>query len=440
MDRSRGASVLAAVLLVGAAGWAPPDVAAAQCGSTQVSGGTWSAVDMPPTPSLPREGASAIVASSAVGQDPSVVLATDGVSVFRSTDAGCSWHTTYTLGPMDYWSDGGVVTGYTITNIANGHSAAPVNRQDVYLALTPNQLLPFTLVPLFTFAVPELVAVSHDGGQTYSIVQPAPTAAHPFVPECLEAPTTFVVPATDTRAVYLLCGAAVAQGIVEGKLAGDDTYAYRSSDGGVSWSLLGIPTIPEYAGQWFVVGPKVKELWVAGEWTLPNTAIHYLAVWHSTDDGAHWTLFKPAGKPGIGIGPVGLAIDPTGRSGGERVVVYAPIGAYTTTDDGKHWSKLTGSGSTFIAVAFFSRHSLYAVGTTSAYGCQAGTVVLRYTNFGGKPRSTPFPGQWGYYVTWGVAGSFATVSGGAQAFGAARFCPPPNGAPPPPKLLTYRVG
>lgn len=441
VERSRVAGVLAVVLVAGAAGFAPSNVDAAQCGSTLHAGGRWSAVGMPPTPSVPELGPSAVVATSVVGQDPSVLLATDGVSVYRSTDYGCSWHITYTLGVADYWSLGGIATAYSITNIANGHSNAPANRQDVYLALTPNPLVVFTFVPLFTFAAPELTAVSHDGGQTFTVVQSAPSVAHPLVPECLAAPTTMVVPPTNSRTIYLQCEAGLAQGLAEETVAGGQSYVYRSVDGGVSWSLLGLPAFPSYGGQWFVAGPKPNELWLAGEWYPPNVTYYYLAVWHTTDGGAHWTMSTPAGKPGVGIGPIGLAVDPTSDRGGERVVVSAPIGGFATTDTGKHWTKLTGIGSAdqpmIVSVAFYLRHSLYVIVMTGAYGCKPGTLLLRYANVRGKPTRTPFPSRWGYYETWGAGGSFTVIGSAAVAFGVATFCAPPKGTASPPILLSF---
>src|SRR5436305_9045498 len=158
--RSRIAVLLAAVLSAAVGGWTPTQVGAAQCGSTQPALGRWTGVDLPPTPSVPKVGASAVLAAAVVGHDSSVLLATDGVSVYRSTDGGCSWRTTYTLGAMDYYSADGVATAYTITNIANGHSAAPTNRQDVYLALSPNPFNVFTFVTLLGAAPPVLMMVS----------------------------------------------------------------------------------------------------------------------------------------------------------------------------------------------------------------------------------------------------------------------------------------
>lgn len=442
VHRRRVAGALAVVLLAGAGAWTPTAVSAAQCGSTQQAGGRWSAVDMPPTPSLPNQGSTPIVSSSIVGQDPTVVLATDGVSVYRSTDGGCSWRTTYTLGPADYWSGSGLVSGYTITNIVSGHTGAPASRQTVYLALSPSPLSVFTFVPLFTFAPVELIAVSHDGGQSFAMVQPTPTAAHPIVPECLQAPTTIAASPTDPRAVYLQCSGGVAQTLAENTLSGGTSYLYRSADGGASWSLFGLPTSPQYQGQWFVVGPKAKELWVAGQSDGSNGS-YWLAVWHSTDDGTHWTMSKPVGRPGVGIGSMGIAADLTSTGSGERVVVYAPVGAYSTTDSGKHWTRLRGlsasNSAVFVSVAFYLHHSLYAVAMSAQYGCKAGTAVLRYDNVRGDPVRTLFPRRWGYYYTWGVGGSFTAMGTAAFAFGEATFCNAPGSGATPPKFLTFRV-
>jgi hypothetical protein len=432
--------MLAAVLAMVGAGVAPVPVAAAQCGSTQMVMGRWSAVDLPPAPSVPVLGAS-ILSTSVVGQDPSVVLATDGVAVYRSTDGGCRWNTTYTLGPADYPTVSGVATAYNITNIGTTHSAVPAARQDVYLALSPNPLNAFSMVTLFGAAPPELVAVSHDGGQTFAVVPPAPSAANPIVPECLSRPTAFIVPPTDSRTIYMQCSGGLSQQVAEQAVAGGP-YVYRSLDGGRSWSLMVLPMYGQYDAQWFVPGPKPRELWVAGQ--VSDGVAGYLAVAHTTDGGAHWTISKPAGKPGVGIGPIGVAVDMASAPGAERLVAYAPIGAFVSSDSGKHWTKLRGldptQGASNVALAFLLRHSVYVVAMPASYSCNkpGGVRLLRYSNGPGQPADTAFPGRWGEFAGWGAGDSFATLSGGTVAFGVMSFCQPATGTPPPPKLLSFR--
>lgn len=416
-----------------------PAAAGAQCVSTQNVMGKWSAVDVAPTPSVPQEASNPVVATSLVGQDPSVVLSTDGVSVYRSTDGGCNWHTTYTLGPIDYWNSDGLVAGYTISNIVNGHSAAPANRQVVYLALTPNSINGFTMVTLFGFAPPELMAVSRDGGQTFAIVQPAPTAAHPIVPECLSNPLSVVVPAAEPQKIFLQCPYGLAQGLASRQLAGGEP-AYRSLDGGQSWSLYATPGYAGYGGQWIAAGPKANEMWFAGQWSDPTGNQSYLAVWHTVDDGAHWTMSKPAGKPGVGIGTIGIAVDPVATSSGARVVAYAPIGAYLTTDSGKSWAPLRGidPGSGLkVGQAFFVRHTPYVIATPTQW-CKPGVTLYRYDVPRGRPAKAMFPAQWGIYLSWGADGSFSAANGATAAFGVAGFCRAADGTPRPPKLLTFR--
>lgn len=438
-SRSRLVISVVAVIASGIAVFIPPTAGAAQCGSVQNAMGKWSAIDVAPTPSVPAEGSSAITATSLVGQDPNVLLSTDGVAVYRSTDGGCKWSTTYTLGPSDYWNGNGLVVGYSITNIANGHSSAPANRQVVYLALSPNPLNAFTMVTLFGAAPPELLMVSHDGGQTFAPVQPAPTSAHPVVPECLSTPFAFVVPPAQPQEIYLDCPAGLAQGVAERQLAGGEP-AYHSLDGGQSWSLIAMPSVGQYGGQWFAAGPKAHELWFSGQWSDPTGNKAYLAVWHTLDDGAHWTISTPAGKPGVGIGNIGLAIDPAGAPGHERVIAYAPVGAYLTTDGGKTWGPLRGSDPATgvkVAQAFFVRHTPYVI-TILGQICKPGVALLRYDVPRGRPATTPFPKQWGTYADWGADGSFAAANGGTMAFGTARFCSAANGSTPPPKLLSFQ--
>lgn len=442
LNRSKFVLSGAALVVSGIAFSVPPAAVAAQCASTQIDMGRWSAVEMTASPSLPELGSSAIVASTVVGQDPSVVLATDGISVFRSTDGGCTWRTTYTMGAADYWSGGGIASAYSITSIVDNHSAAPANRHVIYLALSPNQLNVFTFVTLFGAAPPELFAVSNDGGQTFALVQSAPTVATPIVPECLSPPTAVVVPPANSRTIYLQCGGGLAQGAVDDELAGGGpSYIYRSDDGGRSWSLQSLPTYPQYSGTWFVPGPKPKELWMVGGWMRPNSHSEYLAVWHTTDNGAHWSMSTPAGKPGVGIGSTGISVDMTSGGGrGERVVTYAPIGVYETIDSGKHWTKLSGidlaNTDETPVFAFFVKRSTYVL-TTKTFGCNPGAAIRRYAGPAAKPVKAPFPNRWGSYFSWGAGGSFAVVDSGSLAFGYATLCSP-SGAAETSRFLTFR--
>lgn len=425
--------VVVAALLAGAGGWGPTDAHAVQCGSEQRAAGLWSAVDVPPTPSLPVGTSSAILSTTIVGRDRSVVLATDGVSVFRSTDGGCRWKTTYTVGAADYYSDDGYVSAYGITNIASSHTAAPANRQDVYLALSPT---PLEIATVFAAALPEQILASHDGGQTFALAQPAPTAANPIVPECQNAPHLMVVPPTDSRTIYLQCNGGVTQEEVDDQLAGGTYFAYRSRDGGQSWSLIPLPVYSD-SGEPFQPGMRARELWSASE---PD---YILTVWHSVDDGAHWTKLSPTGRPGIGLGQITVAVDPGSLPTAEHLVVYTPNGGYATTDSGKHWTALRGlepAGYLRPMLAFYLRHSLYVVAATSFHQCTTDPVVLRYADVTRKPVQAPVPTKWGLYVNWGHQGSITAVNGAEEALGIATFCTPATSQPKPSKLLSVRPG
>lgn len=443
---ARVAVAFAAVLVTAAGGSLPVRGAAAACGSTQSAGGRWTAVDVPATPSLPAVGATPVVTSTVVGQDPSVVLATDGIGVFRSTDGGCSWRSAYTVGAADYWSGGGLAVAYSITDIVNGHSAAPVSRQDVYLVLSPNWLNPLSEGTTLGFALPEIIVASHDGGATFANVPPAPTVASPLVPECLSPPSTVIVPATDSRTLYLQCTGGLAQGLVGSSLVGSTNYLYRSVDGGASWSLLALPGAAFGLSQSLVAGRAARELWFIGVWYATTSDGSYLAIWHSTDGGARWAMSIPEDRPGWANGQTGIAVDTTPGHRAERVVAYAATGAYLSTDTGRHWTRLPGvassGGQMFPAVAFFVRDTPYVVAASAAIGCaDSGTVFVRYTTSGRTAKSVRFPSRWGRYDGWGYGGSLAVLNGPAPlASGLATFCPARSGQAAPPRLLTFRAG
>lgn len=426
-----GVILIAAVLVAGTGEWAPTSGAASGCSSTQVAAGQWSAVDVPPTPSLPTGAAASIMSTTVVGRDRSVVLATDGVAVYRSTDGGCHWRTTYTVGAADYYSDNGFAAAYAVTDIASGHSAVPASRQDVYLALSPT---PLEVATVFAAAPPEVIVASHDGGQTFTPVPSTPTVASPVVPECQGPPHLVQVSPTDSRTIYLQCTGGSAQDQADAERAGNAYFAYRSNDGGQTWSLVPLPLYID-DGEWFQLGPAAKEIWTAG---APN---NYPTVWHSVDDGAHWTSYNPIGRHSLGSNSYTLAVDLSSRAPTERVVLYASNGAFVTTDTGRHWNALRGTEPAYHVqpmLAFFLRHSVYVIAATSFHTCTSDPVVLRYADTRGKPVKAPFPTTWGMYTGWGHGGSVATIGSTDAAFGLATFCAPATKASSPAKLLTLR--
>jgi hypothetical protein len=416
--------------------------AGGQCRSVESAPGGWTAAALPATPSLPVMGVTPIVVTSVVGQDPSVALATDGMAVFRTADGGCNWQTVFTLGATDYYSDGDLLTGYSVTNIANGHSAGAGDHQDVYLALSPNPLNVLTMATLFGAALPEFFAASHDGGKTFALVPPQPGAANPLVPECLATPGYFVVSPADGKTIYLRCAGGLAQSVAEAAVSGGASSMFGSADGGLSWSLIGLPAAVSMASpQWMAPGPAKNELWMGG-----YSGTSTLTVWHSRDSGHTWTAQTLDPKPvpsSTTSTPVGVVIDNAPGSAALRLAVYAAGGTYASNDLGKHWQQLravTFADGTRPAVgAFFLRHSLHVM-FAGQISCKGQPVLARYRQLSARPVTVLFPSKWGSYASWGGDATFAVVGHGVVANGLARFCAPGSSVTSSARLLNWRVG
>src|SRR5256885_6505 len=120
------------------AGIGAPATAAARSGCSHVHhvGPGWSLIDAPPTPTDPT-GVSArpngILNETIVGQDPRVLLATDGAGVYRTADGGCTWSTVYSVPTGDHYQAG--VGAYTVVRIVTAAGSQPTGRQTVYLTL-----------------------------------------------------------------------------------------------------------------------------------------------------------------------------------------------------------------------------------------------------------------------------------------------------------------
>jgi hypothetical protein len=411
-----------------------------QCRSIESAAGGWIAAPMPATPSLPDLGETAILATSFVGQNPSVAVATDGISVFRTADGGCTWQTVFTVGASDYYSANGLLVGYSITNIANGHDSGAVDKQDVYLALTPSPMTAFSMVTLFGAALPELFAASHDGGRTFSVVVPQPTAAGPYPVECLTAPTVFFTPAGDGKTVYVQCSGGLAQSVAEQALSGGQAAMFRSNDGGLSWHLVGVPTVTYITGApWLIPGTQKNELWVSGSWTSPAPASQrYLVAWRSRDGGATWSRVTIDPKPlpqYAAVAVARMAIDTAPGRGFGTVSVYTSLGTYSSTDSGRHWQRMRAvafpNGSQPPVSAFFLGHSLYVM-FAGEIPCKGAPVLVRYPRLTSRPVTLPFPARWGRYDGWSTE-TAPTVVGGL-----ARFCDG-TGKVTKSKLLSLRI-
>lgn len=436
-SRFRTAAIAVCVAAASVSATGTGGAAGGQCRSIEGVAGGWTAGPLPATPSLPAMGSTPVVATSVVGQNPSVTVATDGVSVFRTTDGGCTWQTVFNVGASDYYSASGLVAGYSITNIATAPDSGPVDKQNVYLALSPNPMNAFTMVTLFGAALPELFAASHDGGRTFSIVPPTPTASGPLPVECVFAPTVFFVPPHAGKTIYVQCAGGLAQAVAEQVATGAQGVAFRSNDGGASWTMLGLPTADYTPGwRWLAPGTQKNELWATGFWTPLNSSQHYLVAWRSHDGGATWSMSRVEPKPQLSTIPApGVAVDMAPGRGYGTVVVYGLQGIYVSSDLGKHWSRLRpvafASGSRPPVSAFYLGHSLYVL-FAGQIQCKGQPMLVRYPHPTSRPVTVTFPSKWGQYAGW------APDSTDVAASGLARFCDR-TGAVTTAKLLNLRI-
>jgi photosystem II stability/assembly factor-like uncharacterized protein len=117
---------------------------------------------------------------------------------------------------------------------------------------------------------------------------------------------------------------------------------YRSTNGGVSWSPVYVPT-----NNWT---PGTAVMFDPANANVAYAALYYGTVIKSTDAGLTWSLSAGSGAnslPNSNVGRIALAMAPSSPS-----TLYAAIannadsdllGMYKTTDGGANWSQLTNA-------------------------------------------------------------------------------------------------
>lgn len=259
---------------------------AAGCG---VVSGNWTTISGPRFPSGPQ----AITDLAIDARTPSRFFVTNGTTVMRTTDGGCSWVDSYTLGEQD-----GAGT-YTAANSKIVSLVAPESGGRLLLSIAEtvvNQTRPHVLV-------------SFDAGRSWAS---GDTGLPP-----LGSPEGLVVASSSPDTAYL----AVDLG------GGTLDSLYASSDGGRSWQPRSQQPGSGMVG--FEVDPLVpNELWAYGN-----------GLRHSTDGGATWTPVDEF--VGTQTGPIDVF-----RASGEdsSLFVFIPSTRIVqrSVDGGENWLQSYG--------------------------------------------------------------------------------------------------
>jgi hypothetical protein len=273
-------ALLASILIL-------PAGAAGSCAGV-TERGKWESIRVPAFSTGP-----AALTDYAVGaRDPSLLLATNGSVVQRSTDGGCSWTETF-------------------------RAAAA---------------LPGATIEIRSIELPEaaqspvlLLAAERAGGVTRPRIFRSTNEGASFTTS-----ETGVLPAGTPETLRVAPGAPNISYL--GVSHGDDLLdqIYASEDGGRTWTLRSEPT--EVAKQQkisgFEVDPKAPtELWASGP----------AGAYHSTDGGRTFALVDDLA--GQRTGPV----DVGGSAGPSRVSFFRPLGQdmFVSLDGGRNWLSLT---------------------------------------------------------------------------------------------------
>lgn len=170
---------------------------------------------------------------------------------------------------------------------------------------------------------------------------------------------------------------------------GDDSAIYRSTDGGVTWTLsnTGVPEFAILSGVW---GTDENNVYVAG-----RTEYGESLVVRSTDGGATWVVNEPVCYSESG------ALSSLWGSGANDICVVSCGGdVLRTTDEGATWTVTSVTdGSGLVAIWGTASDNIYVVGSCGA--------IYRYNGADWLPAYAADPNMPIYETYTGVWGSSA---------------------------------
>jgi hypothetical protein len=380
--------------------------------------------------------------------DSKRLFATDGNSVARSTDQGCTWTSVFgTSLPDTSAAPNGptaVPTGYYLSSIV------ATGGPNVYLTLAPS---PYMAVP-GTFgpsAPPVFVLASSDGGASFSLTTPLPSSQ----PRCMTS--SLAVSPSAPKTLYLACyGTIFLQPFVPPPapvpgpadlepLSSPQVVFYVSTDGGGSWtrqSQKGLPTLSLSLNDLVVDPFRANELW--GRVNL-NAATQTIVIVHSTDAAKTWTVAYQgpavAGDPTM----LGFSFSRATPSTTARLVAWGPAGAVQSSDEGSTWTALATPAGGVYRAAFDATGDHVAVSYSTGAPCAATAKLFVFdTKRPGKaPTVSPVtlsPASRNLFMTSlartnAAASSFTGITRIYQQPGSAPdvvACTVPGSPPPPP--------
>ncbi|HEX2196195.1 MAG TPA: hypothetical protein VHJ76_04640, partial [Actinomycetota bacterium] len=321
-------------LVVGGTVFAP--FAAAQQGSSAPplcgpDRGGWESVNVP-FPAGSQE-----IKSWSISQTTTLMLATNGLVVMRSTDRGCSWEEVWRL--QDVPPPGTTVTSIDSVIEQIHVSESPLSVSKVFMTI--DQAAPVSRPRVF---------VSTDAGQTFEPSEAGLATA-------VGRPEEIASARSNPGKVYLLTDTTGIQrsllpdGLPE-QLQGAKGVAqvlYESVDGGGSWS----PVVPPYAGDpWngIEVDPHDADVvWLYGDGGLRPVS--------------NETLRAPVDPPS----PASISNMDVWHLGGQQARIVAPVAgaaeSYRSSDGGRTFSAVGIPGMAQSVVALSPIQEVYATST-----------------------------------------------------------------------------
>lgn len=340
--------VLAMLLALAALPGTATGLAGSGCPHVVPAAGGWSSISLP---SFAKPAATqlhgGLMPPQAVDYDPIAVdpaaanrlFATNGESVERSTDGGCSWTTVFDLNAMPAGADGpdDLVRADSSYSVVSVKTASRGAVSDVYVLLE-SASAPVVIEAStdgganWTAQLPKLGAAPTDDA-TSSIVGQAYLAVAPSAPATLylagETGGGVVGLTKRTSVLYVSrdAGATWRQGIAAGLPAG------WANDLGAGWvyyevyvySLMADPANPSTV--WYAAGP-------GGAGSAPPEA-----VYRSTDAGDHFKLVLT--NPKVSQDTYNTSLVGFSSSGASHCVTVRNVAtAYRSIDNGTRWARL----------------------------------------------------------------------------------------------------